>query len=194
MQGFNVLLGDEPVLEPHVMYYQRLLAKDQDEATDLVEEFVQTQPAEQVYDRVLVPALSLARENRQRGEATLEDEHFILQVTREVVEDLQQTTEGQEAERGAEQPAEGCVLVLGCPARDEIDELALAMFRQLVDPDKCRFELISHNELASEIISRVRQERPRAICIASVPPKRLAHTRYLCTRLRAQSPEPKIAV
>jgi len=79
-------------------------------------------------------------------------------------------------------------------ARDEIDELALAMFRRLVDPDKCRFELISHNELASEIISRVRQERPRAICIASVPPKGLAHTRYLCKRLRAQSPELKIVV
>ena len=39
--GFLVLLmGDDPVLEPKARYYQRLLARDQDEAADIVEDYV----------------------------------------------------------------------------------------------------------------------------------------------------------
>ena len=82
------VLGDEPVLETHVTYYQRLLAKDQDEATDLVEEYLKTHPAEEVYDRVLLPALALAKENEGRGELTPADEEFIFQVTSEMLGDL----------------------------------------------------------------------------------------------------------
>ena len=33
LEFLDVLLGDQPVLEPHVRYYQRCLARDQDEAT-----------------------------------------------------------------------------------------------------------------------------------------------------------------
>jgi hypothetical protein len=35
--------------------------------------------------------------------------------------------------------------------------------------------VISHNNLAAEIISQVRQRHAKAICVASVPPKGLAH-------------------
>jgi predicted PurR-regulated permease PerM len=201
LEFFGVLLGDEPVLEPHLAYYQRLLARDQDEATNLVEEFLQTHPAHEIYDRVLVPALVLARENRERGEFTLEDEQFILEVTREMVEDLvfprqraKSDRSGEESGQGPEAPAENRVLVFGCPARDEIDELALTMFRQVVDPSKCRFEIISPRKLTAEVIAHVQDDQPKAICIACVPPKGLAHTRYLCKRLRAQFPDLKILV
>ncbi len=37
---FEVLLGDEPALSIPVTYYQRLVARDLDEASDLIEEFV----------------------------------------------------------------------------------------------------------------------------------------------------------
>src|SRR5262249_17768756 len=73
MEFFSPLLGDEPVLELDVRYYQRLLAKDQDEAADLVEECLQTRRAEEVYDGVLVPALVLTKQDRERGELSPED-------------------------------------------------------------------------------------------------------------------------
>jgi hypothetical protein len=196
LEFLSVLLGDEPVLEPHVAYYQRLLAKDQDEAADLVEEFRQNHPAEEVYDRLLVPALTLAKENRERGEFTREDEQFILDVSREILDDLVwrkqivTSTENQEPEDRAENQ----VLVFGCPARDEIDEIALSMFGQLANANKCRFEVISYKKLTAEVIIQVEQCQPKAICIASLPPKGLAHTRYLCKRLRSQFPELKILV
>lgn len=201
LEFFSVILGDEPVLEPHVVYYQRLLAKDQDEAADLVEEFMQARPAEDVYDGLLLPALILAKENRARGESTAEDGQFILEVTREIVEDLIPPRQQISAKGGHEhstpergEPAETPVLVFGCPARDETDELALVMFQQLLDPEKSHFKVISRQKLTAEVMAHVAEEQPKALCIASVPPQGLAHTRYLCKRLRAQYPELKILV
>src|SRR5262249_26436142 len=63
---FNVLMGDEPVLEDHVRYYQRLLAHDQDEAAELLEQYLEEHPSEEVYDHLLLPALTLAKQHREQ--------------------------------------------------------------------------------------------------------------------------------
>ena len=65
--GFLVLLmGDDPVLEPKARYYQRLLARDQDEAADIVEEYVKANDPASVYDEVLLPALYYAKQDSER--------------------------------------------------------------------------------------------------------------------------------
>ena len=51
------LLGDEPVLEPPVRMYQRLIALDQEEAADLAQQYLNEGGLEKVYDQVLLPAL-----------------------------------------------------------------------------------------------------------------------------------------
>jgi predicted PurR-regulated permease PerM len=83
----GVVLNDEPV-EGLNTYYQRLVARDQDEATVIVEAALQTQPLVDVYDTVLLPALSYAKADRQGGLLTDEDVQALLQATREIVEDL----------------------------------------------------------------------------------------------------------
>ena len=88
--GFlGVLLGEAPELEPHVAYYQRLLAEDEDEAARIVEEYVRTSPPDQVYDAVLLPALKSVKRDRGRGVLTEEDARFIVNRTREIVEELE---------------------------------------------------------------------------------------------------------
>ena len=84
----EVLLGDEPVLSPPELFYQRLLAMDQDEARHIAETPLQEKSLEAVYSSVLIPALRLAEEDRHMdavGERTIE---FISQSTREIIEDL----------------------------------------------------------------------------------------------------------
>ena len=88
LEFLAVLLGDEPALEPNVSFYQRLLARDQDEAEDLILERLKTDPRDQVFDTMLIPALCATRESRSRGEITEADEHAILQSISEIVEDL----------------------------------------------------------------------------------------------------------
>src|SRR5262249_40281388 len=143
LEFFSVLLGDEPVLEPPIAYYQRLLARDQEEATELVESYLETHPLEEVYDQVFLPALRLAKQNRERGILSSADEEFILQVTRELLDEVVPLPAPAEASHEASESSAERVLVFGCPARDEVDELALRMLEQLLDAKKCQFDIIS---------------------------------------------------
>jgi hypothetical protein len=187
LEFFAVLLGDEPPLEPDVIYYQRLLAADQDEAAEVARAYgVEKSPAE-AFDAVLVPALAHARLDRARGGLTERDERLILETTREVVEDL--------GER-PDTPADGAAAVrlLACPARDEADELALEMLRGLLDPARWQVEVTGYERLSAELLELADERRPAAVCIGSLPPGGLSHTRYLCKRLRAKLPDVKILV
>ena len=88
LKFLDVLLGDEPPLDAHVTFYQRLLARDQDEATELILAQAKASSPEQVYDDFLVPALNYAKRDRERDDLTQSDEEFVFQATREILEDL----------------------------------------------------------------------------------------------------------
>ena len=64
----DILLGNEPVFEPKRRVYQRLLAGDQEEATELVDDDLENKPLVEVYDTLLIPALALAETDWHRGE------------------------------------------------------------------------------------------------------------------------------
>jgi predicted PurR-regulated permease PerM len=205
MDFIGVLMSDEPAMKSNISYYQRLLAMDQDEAAEIVEEYLKTHPAEQIYDDVLVPALNYVRRDRELGRLTENDEQFVFQATREILEDLS-TREPRIIESSSNASEAAMVIdenpsavlpkvrIIGCPARDEADELALLMFRQLLDSTRYEIELMSDETLTSEVVSLVGEKSPALICIATLPPGGLAQARYLCKKLRARFPNLKIAV
>jgi hypothetical protein len=205
MDFIGVLMSDEPAMKSTISYYQRLLAMDQDEAAEIVEKHLTTHPAEQIYDDLLVPALNFVRRDRDLGRLTENDEQFVFQATREILDDL--NTRERQITASSSYASEAAMVVdddpsatapkfriIGCPARDEADELALVMFRQLLDSTRYEIELISDETLTSEVVSLVGEKSPAVICIATLPPGGLAQTRYLCKRLRARFPNLKIAV
>ena len=83
---------------------------------------------------------------------------------------------------------------MGCPVRDEADELALLMCRQLLTPMRYEIEVLPDEALTSEVVDQVAEKCPALICIVSLPPGGLAQTRYLCKRLRIRFPDTKIIV
>lgn len=199
LEFFDVLLGDEPVLENEVLYYQRLLARDHDEAALLVEEYLARCPVDRVYDEMLLPALVLAKRDRQRGDVTAEDQEYILQATRDLLEDI--VAPQQQIRRAATAPLQTAkelpapsITLLGCPARDEMDELALHMFQELTISAGFRVEVAPPTILSSETLHWVKENRPVAVCIAALPPGGNSHARYLCKRLRGEFPDLKILI
>src|SRR5206468_9552756 len=86
------------------------------------------------------------------------------------------------------------VRIMAFPARDEADRLALEMLQQLLDPRKWELEVASVEMLSSELVSVAAEKNPTLICIGSLPPGGIAHTRYLCKRLRTRLPKTKIIV
>jgi predicted PurR-regulated permease PerM len=198
LKFFNVLLGDEPPLELDVSFYQRLLARDQDEATQLVQTQVRGASRDQVYDRLLVPALAYLKRDREREELSEADEQFILQAIREIMDDL---GEGRppgnvDEPRSDAKPAAlmAKVHVLACPARDDADQLALEMLRQLLHREKWDVQICGVELLSAELVAQAEETQAAVICIASVPPGGLAHCRYLCKRFRSRVPDARIVV
>jgi len=198
LELFAVLLRDEPVLDVPVRYYQRLLAGDEGEAGDMVEEYLRNHPWESVFDRVLLPALLLARRDRERGELQPEEEQSIYDTTREVLDDLgfrqQQLSQLASVPVGEETPPRIPVLALGCPASGEADELALHMLGLLLEPAGCRLEVFSKRLLTAEVLQHARAEQPAFVVVGALPPGGVSQTRHLCKRLRRQVADLKIVV
>ena len=186
---FEVLLGDEPALSTEVTYYQRLVARDLDEAADLVEDYLREHSPEAVFEDVLLPALLLARKDHDKGDLEPEGYEFVLQGIRDTEEDLASVL----AEH-AKPPAETKVIALGCPGRDEADELALRMLAEMLRLAGHSLEVVSAKKLSAEVLASIEQSAPAVICIGSLPPGGVAQARYLCKRIRQQSPQVKIVV
>jgi len=119
----------------------------------------------------------------------------MLDTIREIVEDLaSQQPEPVLGADGREGTSPPKYVLLGCPARDEADELALEMFRHLLRPQGYEVEVLSSKILTAEVLERIGNECPGVVVIASLPPGGLAQARYLCKRLRSQCSTLKVAV
>lgn len=195
-----LLLGDEPALEPHLSFYQRLLARDQLEAQQVAKAYVAAQGLASTFDDVLLPALGQARRDRVRAGLTAEDEQYIFQETQAILEALKPPAasappEGDgQAPPAAPKPAPPGTMVLGCPAHDEAEELSLAMLARLLEPDGCSVEAISTHAIPAEIEARVAAKQPALVFIAILPPGGTVQARYLCKRLRKRFPDLPIVV
>jgi predicted PurR-regulated permease PerM len=189
--GFlDVLLASRPALKAGARYYQRLLARDRYEAQAIVKDYLGQLPLDRLYDEVLVPALVLVRRGRRGGELRPDDEQFILRTTRELLEELDRSVPPAATPRGGA----GRVLVLGFPACDEADEVALLMLRHLGRADGHDVRLTGSGDRSSGMIALVQQERPDLVFVSALASGGLAQARYLCRRLHSQFPTLPIVV
>jgi hypothetical protein len=193
-----MLFGQAPALDPPVVYYQRLLARDQEEATEVVEEYVKDHALDTVYDEVLIPALLLAWQDRKQGLLAGDDEAFILQATQDIMAEIGAASsdpgEGAQATGGVtEVPGAAPVLILGCPAHHEAEEVIVQMLQQIMQPTGCHVDVMSTRTHASDIAAHIRQEHPALIFIVALPGG-LPQTRYLCRHLHREFPDLHIVV
>ncbi len=219
-EPLGIILGDRPALASWITYYQRLLAGDVDEAESIVHEQRKTLTLDAVYDELLVRALVLVEKDYDAGELSDDQRKFILNATTEIVEELTEPTEKGEIAVAQSAPAEERVgggerdsstelridaphtpstasenvVVLGCCAKDECDEVCLTMLGQLLAGKLASFEIVSAETLTSDIVGRVGSEKPDIVVISSLAPAGGAETRYLCRKLRKQYPHLKIIV
>ncbi len=199
LEFLAVLLGDEPALDTEISFYQRLLAGDEDEASEIVEQHLQGTSREQVFDDVLIPTLLLAERDRVREAISESEQQFVLQTTRTIVQQLADAQIRGDTTVGAVQdnvppPGQPQGHILGVPARTLGDQAALEMLSQLFDPLTCEVEQLSTATLASEVVMAIEQGAPDLLCITALPPGGLNQTRYLCKRVRTQFPEVRIVV
>jgi predicted PurR-regulated permease PerM len=199
--GFlEVLLGDEPVLRPEELYYQRLLAMDQDEARNIAEAELQSKSLENLYETVLIPALQLAEVDRHSDTVGERTSEFIYQSTRELIDDFENRAVAREGtEEGTEtHTADGRSNasgvrrnVLCIPARDEADELVGMMFAQLLREAGYHADSLTIGTVEG-MLEQAAQRKYDVVCVSALPPFAVAQARSLCKRLRAKFPNMRI--
>jgi predicted PurR-regulated permease PerM len=200
LKFLDVLLGDEPALDPDVSFYQRLLARDQDEATQIVSaRLEQGVSREEATDELLVRTLCYLKHDRDRDEISDDDELAMLEAIREIGEDMAGKLGASccvpaesFAKEGAESTARASLV--GYAADSAEDETALHLLAGLVGPNAWETEVCSSDVPGSELLAKVSHKHPDLICVAALQPTGLAHVRRLCKRLRAHFPAAKILV
>jgi predicted PurR-regulated permease PerM len=208
LQFLNIMLGDQPVLLPEAHYYQRLLASDQAEAKQVLEEYLKTKPLEDLYDSVLIPALALAEQDRHHDDLEEITEQFICKSTKELLEELgdkskepvdaeMQKTDSDLAALSApkiqREPSGRLTSVVCIPARDEADEIVGIMLAQLLERAGYQAQAIPIGTTA-EMIAQAKEAAPDIVCISALPPFALLHARDLYKRVRSNVPNAKVIV
>ena len=202
--GFiTVFMTDEPALAGDVSYYQRLLANDRAEALDILKAHLEGHELTEVYDDIVIPALSRARADCEAERVSREEAQAIYKAARDTVAEMGArhlpSADGVPASPAGAAGSKngldaGVPSVLGCAAGDDADEIALSMLRQLLRPAECAFERISAHALSGEIVALADEKKPGLLLIAALTPGGLDQTRHLCKRLRARFPGIRILV
>jgi hypothetical protein len=177
-----VIFADEPALTPHVRFYQRLLARDEDEAGALVNRKLQEAGPVDVIDQVLLPTVTLVLQHRDQNEITEDDETFVLDV---VAETLQQMPDGDTAARPNAN-------IIGLAAPNMADLLILEMLRTAYGRE--RISPMAPQLTTEEALLIAIRQKPRMMCIAGTATTRGSELRNYCRRIRAALPDTKIVV
>lgn len=205
LEFLSMLMADSPALAADAAYYQRLLARDQSEAAEVIARQVASQPPETVYDALLLPALNYAERDRLEGRLTPDEEQVVLEATRELLQDADtlvrkaidnsaEVVSHTETTGAPPAAAASTLTVLGLGVNRGGDNLALAMLAQLVAPDGIAIEQATAALTSADLIDRVRNHRDRVVCLADLPPSPSSKARYIVRKLRAALPEVTIVV
>jgi predicted PurR-regulated permease PerM len=206
----HILLGDEPPLTPDSRFYQRLLAMDHEEAREVLQKCLAEMPLEDLYENVMIPALALAEQDRHQDLLQDENEKFISQSTRELIDELWDPrvpeTECSSASENPGDLRDASVLslppapqrcqsqnVLCLPACDEADEIVATMLAQLLERAGHRAECLPL-ESSERMLAQISRNKPDIVCISALPPFAIPAARDLYTKIREQNPGQKIAV
>jgi predicted PurR-regulated permease PerM len=178
-----VIFADEPALAPHVRFYQRLLARDEDEAATVVERSREELGPAGIVDHILVPALALVVQHRSENEVSDEDARFMLDVIAETA----QTVAISDAGARRELP-----IVVGLAARNTVDQLVLEMMQVAIGAKN--MQVIPGDQTAEQALRHALELKPAIVCLVALSPTRGSEIRNFCRRIRSTRRDAKILV
>ncbi|HYF57251.1 MAG TPA: AI-2E family transporter, partial [Salinarimonas sp.] len=131
LEFLGVLLGNDPVLAPEERFYQRLLAGNLEEAVDLAETYVDEHSSGEFYERIGLPALRLAENDRQRSVSDMTYRRQVAEtatcVVREIEDHVREGGRSEEASEAVSRQFVSPVRVLCVAGRTELDRAASEM-------------------------------------------------------------------
>lgn len=182
MEFIGVLFGEDTALAPAERFYQRILAAASSDAAKLMNDQIQASSRQDVYDNMLIPALTLVEEARHSEEINAARGELALQSIEEIVEE-QWSKSPEAAPTVARQHTVVCV-----PAKDLADEIACQLLMHVV-ADTYSVQPLSADLAIANILEAVADSQPDVVCVVGIPPQAMRQVRLRCHQLRARFPE-----
>ena len=190
LEFLRVLLGDEPVLEPHQRLYQRLLASNRDAAESLLDDALRSSGSMlEAADVVIVPAIRLMEgDYDRRALGAAKRKNVLEHVNQWIEERLDSRDSLDRAEKGVTAPWILCV-----PAADRADEIVAKLLT-------CA--LLEHGVGAAFVKPEALEQMPLAengrtidaIVVSALPPDAVSPARAVCRSVRSRTREMPLVV
>jgi predicted PurR-regulated permease PerM len=201
MSFLNTLLGSNAELSPEAHFYERLLAMDQSEARAIVERYLKVHTLVDLYDRVFIPTLTLAEQDRCKGLLDEVRSNFLFLCIGELVAELAEYQEPNvvRADSGITNPSTGRkqrhelgVVCIWTSVR--ADELATLMLAQTLERAGHPTLMLAASSLSAEVLRGLAEEPDTTIFISALPPFAFTQARATCQRIRAVLEKNRIVV
>jgi predicted PurR-regulated permease PerM len=199
LEWVEILMGEKPTPQEHLIYYQHHLADNEDAAEMLLENALKKDGLEATLENIALPALALTRREEVLGKLDHEEALQMYQSMRGAITLL---TEGADsAAAGAEpaaHPSGGAsappvLQIYGRALHGEADAMALEMLAALL-PRTLALEVSADPCLIGELVREIETTKPAVVCLSAMPLRAQHDAKTLCRRLRSKLPELKIMV
>ncbi len=204
----DVLLGNEPVLQPQEKLYQRLLAGDPHEATDNAEDFLEDEYLIDYYEKVGLPALLLGETDRQRGVMSEQQIALLASSTQTLIGNLADIADEEENEEKSDEEQEGAtddedeldlpdgrgrsILCLG--GRGILDDAAAAMLSQVLAVQGAEVAQVEHTAIAGRSLNILAVNDVNTVLVTFLNGNSKSHARQVVRRLKRIKPSLRVGV
>lgn len=181
----DVLLSQAPPIAVGDRLYQRLLAGDEEEAVEIVEEYITAHSLAEAYDNVVIPTLRQSEEDCRTGvlaEGSVREIHAMIRRLLTAVDETPPLA------------PEVPVPVLCLPASSEADEFGAIMLAHLLEKRSTSSRVVSSKSLTSEMVELAAESGASIFCISAFPPASVMPATYLAKKIRARMPEARVIV
>ncbi len=187
----TVMLGDQPPIPPSSQLFERLLARDEHEASGVLDAYLHDHTQAQVYDEVAIPALTMAERYRHQQDLPEDAERFIYATLRELILEIGER-EPQGSAKELKLPASG-PRILCVPVRDEADHLAGIMVAQLLQAVGLDATAIPV-ERDDQLSLVAAETQPDLVLLSALPPFARARSRRVYNSVRSRYPDLRIII
>ena len=196
----HTLLGTDAELSAEALFYERLLAMDQREAHAVVDRFLEEKSLVELYDSVLIPALSLVERDRHQGNLDDVRCNFFFLSIGELVAELTDYRPKESQQKPLPPPSpylrshQQDFAVVCISASDQADELTALMLGQLMERANHQALILPAASVSGEILDSLGNETNTVIFISALPPFAFSQARAICQRVRSHLPNNRIII
>ena len=165
---------------------------DQLEAQAILAQVLPGKSLVELYDSVLIPALSMAEQDRHKGAIDAAREEFLFLSINEMVVEF---SEYERLDTSAADTAGNLHHRVFClPAYDRADEITAAMLAQMLEQRGFATMCFPLGSPLNEYLASIGSDSGDVVCISALPPYAFAPARAMCKQIRERFPKLKVVV